>query len=228
MPPELTYCICGCRRSSNLFPHKGSLVFSIIHPAYVEMSAAALWSKASLSLAEPSISNESVWTSTHTCRECGTEIFPHIPRRSETVHLFFFGEISSVVCRNEMLSSHSHRCSNSMVKQSSSAAWREHGSRCWIFRSISFCYPLGTSVYLWLLSLGSGLVSSYRKTFFSALGQTRSITPSPARFLSEFFCMFVFWIFLQHFSILDHIPVAVCAFFNTASVLSLGATILSR
>ena len=194
MPPELTYCICGCRRSSNLFPHKGSLVFSIIHPAYVEMSAAALWSKASLSLAEPSISNESVWTSTHTCRECGTEIFPHIPRRSETVHLFFFGEISSVVCRNEMLSSHSHRGSNSMVKQSSSAAWREHGSRCWIFRSISFCYPLGTSVYLWLLSLGSGLVSSYRKTFFFC-SRSNSVHHSLS-------CTLSFWVFL-HVCVLD-------------------------
>lgn len=120
-----------------------------------------------------------------------------------------------------------------MVKQLSSAAWREHGSRCWIFRSISFCYPPGTSVYLWLLSLGSGLVSSYRlpmsfnrKTFFLLRVKLGPSLPRPACFLFEFFCMLVFWIFLQRFLILDHIPVTVCAF--SSCVLSLGAAVLGR
>lgn len=91
----------------------------------------------------------------------------------------------------------------------------------------------GTSVYLWLLSLGSGLLSSYRlpmsfnrKTFFLLWVKLGPPLPRPACFLFEFFCMFVFWIFLQRFLILDHISVTVCAF--SSCVLSLGATVLGR
>lgn len=68
---RLTYCICRCRRSSNLFFHKGSLLFLIIHSAYVEMSVAALWSEASQPLAEPS---NFPWKCLHTSHKCDTEI----------------------------------------------------------------------------------------------------------------------------------------------------------
>lgn len=38
-----------------------------------EMSSAVLWSKTKLSFAEPSVFNESIWTSADTCHACGTK-----------------------------------------------------------------------------------------------------------------------------------------------------------
>ncbi len=94
-------------------------------------------------------------------------------------------------------------------------------------RRIAFCCPLGTSVYLWLLSLGLGLVSSLclpvslnGKTVLLQLGQIRSITP-----LLHVSVVCVLDIF--SISGLECIPVTVCAF-STVCVLSFRSTILTR
>lgn len=105
---------CECRRSSVLFLHEGSVLSLIIHSAHVEMSAAALWSAARPSLAEPSVSPGSVGVHSHT-RMAHT--FPHTSRMDGHFHSFF--------CFS-FLKFHPH--SDTAVIISHRNSWVEHGA----------------------------------------------------------------------------------------------------
>lgn len=224
MPPELTYCICGCRRSSNLFLHKGSLVFLIIHPAYVQMSVAVLWSKASLSLAEPSISNESIWTATHTCHECGTEIF----LRSLAQHSEMAYSLNNILPWSTGIKCYHHihivvviRRQNSWAVQRAVLPVENMAAEVEFSVILAFAALLGRPC-----SSGSSLLVLFLFTacHWTLIGKSVLLLTWSLPLSFHFF-----YTVLDICSItgLKCIPVAVCAC-NTIYVLSLRATILDR
>lgn len=118
---------------------------------------------------------------------------------------------SSVVCRNEC-----YHCIYIIVQYCSNHAVKQCREQCclkclrenisWIFRRIAFCCPLGTSMYLWLFSLGLGLVSSHclpksldGKASLLLLGQYGSITPRlHVSGFAAHFCCFCYYLCSQY------------------------------